>query len=189
MLFSKLTLIEAVVCCRYYSLLKGPALLSAPEPGEHSRYFKSFPAFRGTGMTLSVWFRNCDPGEESLCGMFLLAASDGDTNTSALCWSVWVQNNGLYLDTMQRNPPYFYLLDFMTDRHTITHKAWRHLALVWDTADDSLAVYLDGELGVKIPWGSKVSEMDCSLKPGVSDKFVALGHDLPYSEWRWGAGD
>jgi hypothetical protein len=137
-------------------------------------------------MTLTLWFRNCDPGEEPYCGLFLISAGDGDTDNSTACWSVWVQDNGLYFDN---NPTYFYLLDFMADRHKITHKAWRHLAFVWDAADDSISVYLDGELGAKRPWGSKVSEMDCALRSGASRKFVTLGRSLPFSTWVWGAGE
>ncbi len=53
---------------------------------------------------------------------------------------------------------------------------------MWDAADDSVAVYLDGELGVKAPWGSKVSEMDCNLKTGAAEKIVAFGHDFQVSE-------
>jgi hypothetical protein len=122
--------------------------------------------------------------------MALLAAGDGDpeVNTSSLCWGVWVQNHGLYFDNRNANPNYIYLLDFMVDRHTITHKVWRHLAIVWDAADDSLAVYLDGELGIKTPWGSKVSEMDCVLAE-PSGKNVALGHDFQASEGIYGTSD
>ena len=87
----------------------------------------------------------------------------------------------MYFDNVRANPQYFYLLNFMVARHRLTHKVWRHLAFVWDAEDDSITVYLDGELGVKAPWGSKVSEMDCVLA-GASGKTVALGHDFttPY---------
>ncbi len=174
---------------RYHLLLEGPSLLSAPQPGETPRYFNSFPIFKGTGMTLALWFRNCDPGEEVLCGTYLLSATHGDVNTTAACWGVWVQNNGMYFENANTDPNYFYLVDFMMDRHTMTHKAWRHLAFVWDAADDSLSVYLDGELGTKTAWGSKVAEMDCSLVSEASGNYVTLGHDLPVSEWIYGAGD
>ncbi len=177
---------------RYYSLLAGPSLLSAPQPEDAPRYFESFPAFNGTGLTLALWYRHCDPGEESSCWMALLAAGNGDPelNTSSLCWGVWAHNHGLYFDNRNANPTYLYLLDFMVDRHTITHKVWRHLAMVWDAADDSLAVYLDGELGIKTPWGSKVSEMDCvSAGSRSSGKNVALGHDFQASEGIYGTLD
>ncbi len=135
---------------------------------------------------MALWYRHCDPGEEPSCWVALLVAGDGDENTSSVCWSVWVEDHGVYFDNAKRNPGYTYLLDFMMERHTINHKVWRHLAFVWDAADDSVAVYLDGELGAKTPWGSKVSEMDCALRTGATEKIVAFGHDLQASEGIYG---
>jgi hypothetical protein len=138
-------------------------------------------------MALALWFRNCDAGEKALCGTYLLAASDEGSNET--CWGVWVQNNGFFFDNINMDPQYFFLPYILEDRHTVTHKAWRHLAFVWDAADDSLTVYLDGEPVAKVPWGSKVSEMDCAMTSGASNTFVAIGHDLPVSEWHYGAGN
>ena len=41
---------------------------------------------------------------------------------------------------------------------------WRHVAIVLDPADDDVSFYLDGELGWKGPWGSKVAEADCPAR-------------------------
>ncbi len=109
----------------------------------------------------------------------MAAGTESGSTESTWCWGVWVNNNGVYFDNPKANPGYIYVLDFMMDRHSMSHKVWRHLGFAWDVADDSVAVYLDGELGAKIPWGSKVSEMDC---PSTSDKIVTLGRDLQTSK-------
>ena len=52
--------------------------------------------------------------------------------------------------------------------------AHRHIAFSLDDRDDSLAIYLDGYLGWKGSWGSKVAEADCGAGRGI-----ALGRRHP----------
>ena len=142
-------------------MLKGPAQLSEPGSNDVPRYFDTFPGFYGTGITLTLWYRHCDSGDKATCGIYLVYAGDSGVESESFCWTIWVQNNGFYMDNVDADPPYFYLLDFMSPGQTLNHKVWRHLAFVWNVVDDHFSIYLDGELGVRVPWGSKVSGMDC----------------------------
>jgi len=57
--------------------------------------------------------------------------------------------------------------DFATSRQTLnaaTTPVWRHIAIVLDPADDNVSFFLDGQLGWKGPWGSKVAEADCPAR-------------------------
>jgi hypothetical protein len=179
---------------RYYSLIKGPTKLSKPGSNDVPQHFDTFPSFYGTGISLTLWYRHCDPGDKAVCGVYLVYAGDSGVESDSYCWSIWVQNNGVYLDNVDADPPYFYLLDFMASEQTLNHMVWRHLAFVWNVADDHFSVYLDGELGVRVPWGSSVSAMDCSaiMPPGLngsalngsanasgqSGRVVGLGHGI-----------
>lgn len=169
----------------------GPSTLSAPLSGDEPRYFDTFPAFNGSGMTISLWYRHCDRGELSLCGFYFLYAGNSGVDSISYCWTLWIQDNGIYVDNAQANPPYFYLVDFMQTAQTLNHRVWRHLAFVWDSANDHLSVYLDGVLGASAPWGSSVAAMDCRARPdfnetGKPGRVVALGHGLP--GWTYSAG-
>ncbi len=170
--------------------MKGAVQLSLPESEDVPRYFDTFPGFYGTGLTLTLWYRHCDSGDKATCGLYLVYAGDAGIESGSYCWTVWIQNNGVYVDNVHANPSYFYLLDFMSSDQTLNHKVWRHLAFVWNVADDRFSVYLDGELGVAAPWGSNVSAMDCSAseQPGLNSsandsgqpgRVVGLGHGLP----------
>ncbi len=172
-------------------MMKGPAKLSEPGSNDVPRYFENFPVFYGTGITMTLWYRHCDSGEKETCGIYLVYAGDSGVESKSYCWTIWVQNNGIYVDNVNANPPYFYLLDFMTSEQTLNHKIWRHLAFVWNVVDDHFSVYLDGELGARVPWGSSVSVMDCSgieqPRAGLNGstngseplgRVVGLGHGL-----------
>ena len=179
---------------RYYSLLQAPSLLSAPSPGDEPRYLDpdAFPAFNGTGLSLSLWFRNADCGESAVCGTHLLYQHDAGRGSGSACWGVRLQSDGVYFDNARPDPPRSGLRAIpRAGRYGLDHTTWRHVAVVWDHRDDHAAYYLDGELAVRFQWGSSVAEMDCPERPGLNQsdqpgRIVAVGHAFP--GWTGGAG-
>ena len=187
-----ITALISRVCNRYYSIVTGPVRLSLPGPDDVPRYFDQFPSFKGTGMSITLWYRHCDPGDLAICEGYLLYATNKGLDSESCCWAVYVQGNGLYFRNVNGTPPYFYLLDFMAGEEILNNRVWRHLAFVWNITDNHVSVYLDGKLGVTAPWGSNVSSMDCfehqseqdnnlnaSQRP--SGNVVAIGQGLPNS--------
>jgi hypothetical protein len=170
----------------YYSLLPSPVLLSRPGPLETPRYFDSdtFPSFAGTGMALAFWYRHCDPGDFPTCGLYLFYKHTAGMQSASVCWSLWMEDNGIYYDNPRADPPYGYPVGFMPSKLRVTHRAWRHVVFALDAADDTVALFVDGEEAYRAPWGSPVAEADCGELPGLAPEdrpgdVVALGHQFP----------
>ena len=135
-------------------------------------------------MTLTFWYRHCDPGDFPTCGLYIFYKQDAGMRSSSVCWSLWIENNGIYWDNPHANPPYGYPVDFMLPKYRVNHHAWRHIAFALDAADDTVAFYVDGELALRAPWGSRVAAADCGELPGLDaadrpGNIVALGHQFP----------
>lgn len=58
------------------------------------RYIEGQPNFRGTGATLSFWYRHrkCDDPADS-CGLFLLSAFEEGPKDEVRCWTLWLEKS------------------------------------------------------------------------------------------------
>jgi len=170
----------------YHSLFLGPGVLTRPTVMNDTdtlagpRTLTNMPTFRDTGVTISWWHRHNTEAEcldlgNSNCGMYFLYAR----NNKELCWSLWVQPNGIYFESGGKNS---YPRNFLLAEHTLTAtQSWRHVTFALDADDDSLTYYLDGRPAWKGPWSTSVSSTDC---PAATSQQVAFGHQYP--EWTYG---
>jgi len=175
----------------YRQLLRGPYLMDrgdgnitgteATFAGE--RFFSSqdFPRFVGRGVTFTTWFRNtpCPPGQS--CGGFVLSAHESK-ESSARCWSWWLETDGLYWDVKGGNPQFGYpvntrLSELYTQKFKLTSDTWRHVAIVFNEDNDQVEYFLDGLKIYTGPFGKPVREMDCG-PVNVSTGFRWPGYSL-----------
>ena len=116
--------------------------------------------------------------------MYLLWAQGMGGGSNAKCnsliWSLWLESDGIYFDNPSGTPKYQYPRNFMGPRAKWRGEhVWRHIAFSLDETTDQALLYMDGQLAVKVPWGSSVEQADCP------NRKVALGHGLP--GWTYGA--
>uniref|UniRef100_A0A7S0W9M5 Polycystin cation channel PKD1/PKD2 domain-containing protein n=1 Tax=Hemiselmis tepida TaxID=464990 RepID=A0A7S0W9M5_9CRYP len=156
----------------YYQLLGGPWLLDdAPKANgatfDGERWWRAdqFPRFTGRGVSFTAWFRNVACPEGKSCGTFMASAHESK-ESSARCWSAWLETDGIYWDTPGGTPTFGYPLNehlnpSYSQKFKLTSDTWRHVTFVYNEDTDDLEYYLDGVLTYKSYWGKSVKEMDC----------------------------
>ena len=171
---------------RFYSLISSPVRLTRPGPHAAPRYFDParFPTFLGQGMSMTWWYKHCDPAGRPSCALFLWVKVDAGVRSDSRCWSFRMESDGLYWNNPRAAAVYDRRTDFVREEYRVHHGTWRHLALVLDEIDDHLYYYQDGQLALRAPWGSSVSQADCRERPGLDlcdrpGDVVALGHRFP----------
>lgn len=169
---------DAVIAREFYQILTGPSRLAATTNAD-ARYLTNLPSFKGTGATLTWWYRHIDCASSN-CGVYLMHAFDeSGIPEHSYCWTVWLENNAIWWDNLKGTPKYQYPKyddEGMAAKYKYSgDKIWRHLAFQWDETDDRVRFFIDGTLAIDKPWGSSVSNADCA-GPG---KRIAFGHSHP----------
>lgn len=165
---------------QFTQLIEGPFTLSEPAPGDE-RYFApaAFPDWSGRGVSFTMWYRHPECSIAS-CGTYLLSAHHEGAQSSARCWSLWVEDIAVYFDSMKSDPPYVYAVGVMERKFQISHNHWRHFTFVFDENTDTFLFYQDGDLVYTAPFGSVVKDANC-----VTDEMrITFGARFP--AWSWG---
>jgi len=165
---------------QYYRLLPerpdGSGTRVTLVPGEWVHYdVPSFPRWRGTSVTFTAWVRTQSSG-------YLIAKSPSK-DASPRCWTFHQERNGLAsiggatVDGYQH--PYSTVL--LPTAQTFAFEAmtgFRHIAQVFDAADNSLRAYIDGEFIGESPFPAPddVARLDCDNGP---ETYIGLGHRSP----------
>ena len=168
----------------YYSLFKGPALLSKPSVVDDMdsvngpRTLHSVPSFKGTGVSFVWWHKHptkhqCLQNDNVDCSVEVLQAHDSGGGT---CWSLRVFPDSIYLENTNAKVKYQHSPKFMAQHHSLNaahDPKWRHMAFLLDDSNDSISVFVDGILGWNGSWGSSVVVTDCE------HRHIAFGRRFP----------
>lgn len=178
------TRVDAATGREYTLLLEGPYTMTRPPPGQE-RYLDpaAFPRWSGQGMSLSLWIRRSkECGGSASCGTYILSSHHDGAQSSARCYSAWVEKRGVYFDNLKDPVGFHYALDFMDERYHLTPNHWRHIVFVWDQDTDDWLFYQDGQLAYQVPWGSSVKDADCTqpaTRVTIGARFPAWTYGLP----------
>jgi hypothetical protein len=82
----------------FYLVLQGPYRLTETSD-THARYLSHVPDFRGSGATITWWYRHVKCNVKT-CGVYLLHAGDfvAFGGTRDWCWSIWIENEAIWYD-------------------------------------------------------------------------------------------
>jgi hypothetical protein len=169
----------------YYSIFKGPAVLSKPSVVDDMdsingpRTLQNVPSFKGSGVSFAWWHRHptrrqCLQDDNYDCSVEVLHAHDGG---GGLCWSLRVFPDAIYFENPNRvQVKYQHSTKFMAQHHSLNaahDPKWRHMVFLLDDSNDSVSVFVDGSLGWTGSWGSSVVATDCA------HRHVAFGRRFP----------
>ena len=164
---------------QYYSLFKGPGVLTKPHVlsdtgnATGARTLADVPSFAGGGVSFSWWHKHntreeCRILHNTYCGLYFLYAKVSE----GLCWSLWLEPTGIFFEN--KHGKHQYPRDILAEEYSLTAtNSWRHITFVLDDTDDTLAYYVDGRMAWRGPWGGSVRTADC---PG---RAVAFGRQFP----------
>ena len=155
-------------------------------PSAQERMITDMPSFKGTGMTLTWWYRHV-ACSAATCGLYLFHSGDfsGAQNAKEWCWTLWIENKAIWYDAGGGGYAYFEQdMGIPSKFHPSGDKFWRHMAMQMDERDDIIRFYLDGVLAHERQWDVKsygrINEADCDTT-GDGKKRLALGHN--YGGW------
>ena len=150
--------------------------------GGAERLVSRMPSFRGTGMTLTWWYRHMPcPSPTAQCGLYLFHSGDfsGAPGANRWCWTLWIENKAIWYDAGGGGYTYFER-DMGIESKFLPSGDWfwRHMAMQMDEEADVIRFYLDGVLAAERKWDvegyGRISEADCDTTGGV--KRLSLGH-------------
>lgn len=153
----------------YTSLYRDAARLTSTSSlsDDEQRYFDGIPDFNGTGIMLSWWHRHI-PCLGATCGLYLFEIKGNHTAAAPMCTSVWIENDGHWYDNPEVGG--FYPRWYLDPKYRYDNEFnWRHSAWVWDETDNTVKVYMDGNLASTTDWGSLVRDFGNCAEPGQKD--------------------